>query len=176
MFDNIAGSTWTAGKSAGPKPAFMAPPNGKWRQCPLRNGRPRCRCPWSLSAISSSANAPCIGTAVSRSRPPGPGHRAGRHPAGLSRPLPGDPHPDRGAQPSGSTTLESGRRSLSERYSALQRGRGQEDHLNSRLLLHVLGAAAEFERSLILDRTRAGQKRYREAFDSGKIGRTVHSR
>ena len=38
------------------------------------------------------------------------------------------------------------------------------------------GAAAEFERSLILDRTRAGQKRYREAFESGKIGHTVHSR
>ena len=40
----------------------------------------------------------------------------------------------------------------------------------------MLGAAAEFERSLILDRTRAGQKRYREAFESGKIGHTVHSR
>ena len=38
------------------------------------------------------------------------------------------------------------------------------------------GAAAEFERSLILDRTSAGQKRYREAFESGKTGRTVHSR
>ena len=37
-------------------------------------------------------------------------------------------------------------------------------------------AAAEFERFLILERTRAGQKRYREAFESGKIGHTVHSR
>jgi len=46
----------------------------------------------------------------------------------------------------------------------------------SRLLLHVLGAAAEFERSLILERTRAGQRRYREAFESGKVGGTVHSR
>jgi DNA invertase Pin-like site-specific DNA recombinase len=46
----------------------------------------------------------------------------------------------------------------------------------SRLLLHVPGAAAEFERSLILDRTRAGQKRYREAFEGGEVGRTVHSR
>jgi len=45
----------------------------------------------------------------------------------------------------------------------------------SRLLLHVLGAAAEFERSLILERTRAGQMRYRKAFESGKVGRTVHS-
>ena len=46
----------------------------------------------------------------------------------------------------------------------------------SKLLLHVLGAAAEFERSLILERTRAGHMRYREAFESGKVGRTVHSR
>ena len=46
----------------------------------------------------------------------------------------------------------------------------------SRLLLHVLGAAAEFERSLILERSRAGQRRYREAFQRGEVGRTVHSR
>jgi putative DNA-invertase from lambdoid prophage Rac len=46
----------------------------------------------------------------------------------------------------------------------------------SRFLLHVLGAAAEFERSLILERTRAGQLRYRQDFESGKVGRTVRSR
>lgn len=46
----------------------------------------------------------------------------------------------------------------------------------SRLLLHLLGAAAEFEGSLILERSRAGQRRYREAFQRGKVGRTVHSR
>jgi len=46
----------------------------------------------------------------------------------------------------------------------------------SRLLLHVLGAAAEFERSLILERTRAGQMRYREAYENGKVGRTLHGR
>jgi DNA invertase Pin-like site-specific DNA recombinase len=46
----------------------------------------------------------------------------------------------------------------------------------SRLLLHVLGAAAEFERSLILERARAAQTRYREAFESGEVGRAVHSR
>ena len=46
----------------------------------------------------------------------------------------------------------------------------------SKLLLHVLGAAAEFERSLILERSRAGQRRYREAFQRGEVGRTVHSR
>ncbi len=46
----------------------------------------------------------------------------------------------------------------------------------SRFLLHVLGAASEFERSLILERSRAGQRRYREAFQRGEVGRTVHSR
>ena len=46
----------------------------------------------------------------------------------------------------------------------------------SRLLLHVLGAAAEFEHSLILERTQAGQARYREAYDKGEVGKAVHSR
>jgi len=46
----------------------------------------------------------------------------------------------------------------------------------SRFLLHVLGAAAEFERSLILERTQAGQLRYRRDFESGRVGRTVRSR
>ena len=34
----------------------------------------------------------------------------------------------------------------------------------SRFLLQVLGAAAEFERSLIVERSRAGQARYRKAY------------
>ena len=46
----------------------------------------------------------------------------------------------------------------------------------SRLLLHVLGAAAEFERSLILERTQAGQTRYRDAYEKGQVGKSVHSR
>jgi DNA invertase Pin-like site-specific DNA recombinase len=46
----------------------------------------------------------------------------------------------------------------------------------SRFLLHVLGAAAEFERSLIRERTQAGRLRYRQDFDSGKVGKTVSSR
>jgi DNA invertase Pin-like site-specific DNA recombinase len=46
----------------------------------------------------------------------------------------------------------------------------------SRLLLHVLGAAAEFERSLIRERTIAGQKRYRQDFEAGRVGKMVHSR
>ena len=52
------------------------------------------------------------------------------------------------------------------------------DHKNpaSRFLLQVLGAAAEFERSLILERVQAGQARYRQDYLSGKVGKTVHSR
>jgi DNA invertase Pin-like site-specific DNA recombinase len=46
----------------------------------------------------------------------------------------------------------------------------------SRFLLHVLAAAAEFERSLILERTKAGRMRYRQDFERGKVGKTVHSR
>ncbi len=46
----------------------------------------------------------------------------------------------------------------------------------SRFLLHVLGAAAEFERSLIVERIHAGRIRYQQDFEEGKVGRTVHSR
>jgi DNA invertase Pin-like site-specific DNA recombinase len=34
-------------------------------------------------------------------------------------------------------------------------------------------AAAEFERALIRERTRAGQIRYRQDFDAGKVGKTI---
>lgn len=46
----------------------------------------------------------------------------------------------------------------------------------SRFLLHVLGAAGEFERALIQERTKAGQARYKQDFDTGKVGKTVYSR
>ena len=46
----------------------------------------------------------------------------------------------------------------------------------SRFLLHVLGAAAEFERSLIRERTLAGPSRYQQDYESGSVGKTVHSR
>ena len=46
----------------------------------------------------------------------------------------------------------------------------------SRFLLHVLGAAAEFERSLIRERTKAGRLRYQQDYDAGKVGKTVYSR
>jgi DNA invertase Pin-like site-specific DNA recombinase len=40
----------------------------------------------------------------------------------------------------------------------------------------TLVAAAEFKRSLILERRRAGQIRYRQDFESGRVGKSVHSR
>jgi len=46
----------------------------------------------------------------------------------------------------------------------------------SRFMLHVLGAAAEFEHSLILERSQAGRLRYQQDYASGKVGKTVHSR
>ena len=46
----------------------------------------------------------------------------------------------------------------------------------SKFLLHVLAAAAEFERSLILERTAAGKARYRQDYEQGLVGKTVHSR
>jgi DNA invertase Pin-like site-specific DNA recombinase len=38
-----------------------------------------------------------------------------------------------------------------------------------RFLLHVLGAAAEFERALIRERTQAGQARYRQDFELSQL-------
>jgi DNA invertase Pin-like site-specific DNA recombinase len=46
----------------------------------------------------------------------------------------------------------------------------------SRFLLHVLGAAAEFERSLIRERTQAGRLRYQQDYNAGLVGKTVYSR
>ena len=40
----------------------------------------------------------------------------------------------------------------------------------------MLGAAAEFERSLIRERTQAGKHRYRHDYAAGKVGKTVSSR
>jgi putative DNA-invertase from lambdoid prophage Rac len=45
----------------------------------------------------------------------------------------------------------------------------------SRFLLHALGAAAEFERSLIRERTQAGRLRYQEDYNAGKVGKSVYS-
>jgi len=46
----------------------------------------------------------------------------------------------------------------------------------SQFLLHVLGAAAEFERSLIRERTQAGRLRYQQDYKAGRVGKTVYSR
>jgi DNA invertase Pin-like site-specific DNA recombinase len=46
----------------------------------------------------------------------------------------------------------------------------------SRLMLHILGAVAEFERGIIIERVKAGVAQYRNDFESGKIGKERHSR
>src|ERR1035438_2447480 len=45
----------------------------------------------------------------------------------------------------------------------------------SRFFLHVLGAAAEFERSLIRERAQAGRLRHKQDYDAGRVGKTVYS-
>jgi DNA invertase Pin-like site-specific DNA recombinase len=51
-----------------------------------------------------------------------------------------------------------------------------ESNPTSRFLLHVLMAAAEFERELIHERSMLGQKRYRAQYEAGKVGKEVHSK
>jgi Resolvase, N terminal domain len=45
-----------------------------------------------------------------------------------------------------------------------------------RFLLHVLGAAADFERALIRERTQAGRLRYKQDYEAGPVGNGVYSR
>jgi DNA invertase Pin-like site-specific DNA recombinase len=51
-----------------------------------------------------------------------------------------------------------------------------ESNAAARFFLHVLMAAAEFERELIRERAIAGLKRYRQDYSAGKVGKEVHSR
>jgi DNA invertase Pin-like site-specific DNA recombinase len=51
-----------------------------------------------------------------------------------------------------------------------------ESNPAARFLLHMLMAAAEFERELIRERTLAGQQRYRQDYAAGRVGKTVSSR
>ena len=51
-----------------------------------------------------------------------------------------------------------------------------ESNPAARFLLHIIMAAAEFERELIRERAIAGQIRYKQDYVSGKVGKTVHSR
>jgi DNA invertase Pin-like site-specific DNA recombinase len=50
-----------------------------------------------------------------------------------------------------------------------------ESNPTSRLLLHILGAVAEFERELIRERVTSGLKRYRDDYDEGRIGKRGRS-
>jgi DNA invertase Pin-like site-specific DNA recombinase len=40
----------------------------------------------------------------------------------------------------------------------------------------VLGAAADFERALIRERTQAGRLRYKQDYEAGRVGNGVYSR
>lgn len=51
-----------------------------------------------------------------------------------------------------------------------------ESNPASRFLLHLLMAAAEFERELIRERSQAGLKRYRQDYGAGRVGKEVRSR
>src|SRR3989441_13326961 len=51
-----------------------------------------------------------------------------------------------------------------------------ESNPAARFLLHILMAAAEFERELIRERSMAGLKRYRGQEAAGKVGKEIHSR
>jgi DNA invertase Pin-like site-specific DNA recombinase len=46
-----------------------------------------------------------------------------------------------------------------------------ESNPTSRLLLHILGAVAEFERELTRERVAIGLKRYRDDYESGHVGK-----
>ena len=58
------------GNRAGPTRASTARPNGKSRPCLPKKNRPCCRCRSNRSATTSTANASCIWTAASKSKPP----------------------------------------------------------------------------------------------------------
>ncbi len=51
-----------------------------------------------------------------------------------------------------------------------------ESNPAARFLVHVLMAAAEFERELICERSISGQKRYRTLYEAGKVGKEVYSK
>jgi|HubBroStandDraft_2_1064218.scaffolds.fasta_scaffold23352_4 putative DNA-invertase from lambdoid prophage Rac len=46
----------------------------------------------------------------------------------------------------------------------------------SRLLLHLMGAFAEFERSVIVERVQAGATQYKADYAAGRIGKDKHSK
>lgn len=46
----------------------------------------------------------------------------------------------------------------------------------SRLMLHILGAVAEFERGLIVERVKAGVAQHRADYAAGRVGKEKHTR
>jgi DNA invertase Pin-like site-specific DNA recombinase len=51
-----------------------------------------------------------------------------------------------------------------------------ESNPAARFLLHILMAAAEFERELIRERSQAGLRRYRQDYGAGRVGKETRSR
>jgi putative DNA-invertase from lambdoid prophage Rac len=51
-----------------------------------------------------------------------------------------------------------------------------ESNPMARLLMHLMGAFAEFERELIRDRVKAGVSSYEQAYQTGEVGKQRHSR
>jgi len=51
-----------------------------------------------------------------------------------------------------------------------------ESNPMARLLMHLMGAFAEFERELIRDRVQAGVSNYERAYQAGEVGQQRHSR
>jgi len=51
-----------------------------------------------------------------------------------------------------------------------------ESNPMARLLMHLMGAFAEFERELIRDRVKAGVTSYEQAYHAGEVGKQRHSR
>ena len=51
-----------------------------------------------------------------------------------------------------------------------------ESNPAARFFLHILMAAAEFERELIRERAQAGLNRYRHDYSAGKVGKETRSR
>lgn len=70
-----------------------------------------------------------------------------------------------------------GLKSAGVRFIAITQGIDTDEQSPaSQFQLQLLGAAAEFERSLIVERTQVGRIRYQQDFEAGNVGKTVHSR
>lgn len=52
----------------------------------------------------------------------------------------------------------------------------EQNNPASRFLMNILAAVAELEREIIRERVASGMTRYRQDWQAGRVGRTVHSR